>query len=219
MALKVIGTGMGRTGTMSLKLALEQLGYGKCYHMYELIHNPEQIVHFEKARNGGDADWDSLFTGYLSSVDYPAILFYKQLVEKYPDAKIIHTIRDADAWYKSFSDTIMWASRPSFGRIFKLAIQLPFSKRKRKLLKVFQFNGKHIKETFGDEPDNKEHIIKVYKDWNEEALRTLPKERLLVYDVKEGWAPLCAFLGVPVPQTEFPKANSTREFIANVKNN
>lgn len=97
MALKVIGTGFGRTGTTSLKIALEQIGFGKCYHMYELLHHPEDLKYFLKARKKEPVDWDALFTGYLSGVDFPVILYYKELMEKYPDAKLIHTTRDPES--------------------------------------------------------------------------------------------------------------------------
>src|ERR1017187_9395420 len=100
MPLKVIGTGQGRTGTMSLKLALEELGFGKCYHMYVLIEeHPEDIVYFEKAEKGEQVNWLELFEGYNSAVDFPVIRYYKQIMEKYPDAKLIHTTRDAESWY------------------------------------------------------------------------------------------------------------------------
>ncbi|CAN5299885.1 hypothetical protein BH11BAC6_BH11BAC6_02610 [soil metagenome] len=91
---------MGRTGTHSLKLALDELGFNKCYHMAELFQHPEGLVQFEKAESGEDADWDSLFQGYQSAVDYPVTRYYKQLMKKYPDAKMIHTIRDAESGMK-----------------------------------------------------------------------------------------------------------------------
>src|SRR3569623_313362 len=109
MPLKVIGSGMGRTGTHTLKLALEQLGFGKCYHMVELFRKPANLTYFTKAEKGEKVNWDTLFEGYQSAVDYPVARFHKQLMEKYPDAKIIHTIRDAEAWYQSASETIFWA--------------------------------------------------------------------------------------------------------------
>ncbi|MFI5172827.1 MAG: sulfotransferase family protein, partial [Chitinophagales bacterium] len=162
MALEVIGTGFGRTGTMSLKLALEELGFGKCYHMYELIEHPDDIVYFEKGEKGEEVDWDKLLTGYKSGVDFPIILFYKELMAKYPNARIIHTTRDPESWYKSFKSTILWAVKPSLGRILKMMVQLPFSKRKRKFLKVLQYNGRAIKNLFGKYVDSKEDIIRIY---------------------------------------------------------
>src|SRR2546429_655515 len=100
MPLKVIGTGQGRTGTLSLKYALEHLGFGKCYHMLELImHHPEHVIYFEKAERGEKVDWDEMFVGYQSAVDFPIIIYYEELIKRYPDAKIIHTMRDPESWF------------------------------------------------------------------------------------------------------------------------
>lgn len=216
MALKIIGTGFGRTGTMSLKMALEQIGFGKCYHMYELIQQPDDIIYFEKAQKGEQVNWDTLFEGYQSAVDMPIILFYKELINKYPDAKIIHTTRDPESWYTSFKSTILWAVKPSAGRIIKMLISLPFSKNKRKFFRVIRFNGEMITKLFGKDI-SKENVIKIYNDYNTEALNFLPKDRLLIYDIKTGWEPLCNFLNMAIPSTEFPKVNTTNEFISNVK--
>lgn len=220
MSIQVIGTGMGRTGTHSLKLALEILGFGKCYHMAELFEHPEGLVHFEKAEKGEDADWDTLFTGYNSAVDYPVTRYYKQLMQKYPDAKMIHTIRDSESWYASASKTIIWASKPSLGRMLKLMIKLPFSPGLRKQMPVLKYNGKLIELEFGKDCFNKEKVIEHFNKHNEEVLRFVPKEKLLVFNPKDGWEPLCNFLSVPLPSTPFPKTNSRDEFrnrILNIK--
>ncbi len=218
MSLKVIGTGFGRTGTMSLKLALEELGFGRCYHMYELIQHPEDLHYFEAAQKKQDVNWDALFADCKSAVDFPIILFYKELIAKYPDAKIIHTTRDPASWYKSFRDTILWAGKPSPLRILKLAIRLPFSKRARQFLNVLKFNGNMVDQLFGKETkNNQEHVIDCFNQYNQEVLNFIPMDRALIFDVKAGWEPLCKFLNVPVPDKPFPKTNSTEEFISNVK--
>src|SRR4249920_487544 len=136
MALQVIGTGQGRTGTTSLKNALEHLGFGKCYHMVELLTHPEQVIYFEKAEAGEKVNWDELFEGYHSACDFPIIRYYKQILEHYPDARVIHTMRDPDAWFKSISDTIFWVVKPSIGRMLKMMIRLPFSSALRRRLRV-----------------------------------------------------------------------------------
>lgn len=218
MALKIIGSGMGRTGTHSLKLALEQLGFGKCYHMAELFAHPEGIAEFEKAEKGDNPDWDKLFEGYQSAVDYPVTRYYKQLMKKYPDAKIIHTTRDPEAWYESASQTIIWASKPSLGRMLKLMIKLPFKPELRKQMPILKFNGKLIDREFGTDYKNKIEVIKRFTAHNEDVLKTVPREKLLVFDPKQGWGPLCNFLGVPVPSTAFPKSNSKDEFVNRIKN-
>lgn len=218
MSLQVIGSGLGRTGTYSLKLALEQLGFNKCYHMAELFQHTEGVVQFENAESNKPVDWDKLFDGYTSAVDYPVARYYKQLMQKYPQAKIIHTIRDEESWYQSASKTIIWASKPSVGRILKLMIKLPFSPVLRKQMAVLKFNGKLIDREFGSDYKNKESVIAHYRQHNEEVMKTVPPERLLVYNVRDGWEPLCKFLNVPVPTQPFPKTNSRDEFIGRIKN-
>jgi hypothetical protein len=218
MPLKIIGTGMGRTGTHSLKLALEQLGFGRCYHMAELFQNPEGLIYFEKAERGEEVDWDMLFQGYLSAVDYPVTRYYRQLVAKYPEAKVIHTIRDPESWYESASQTIIWASKSSFGRIFKLMVKLPFSPELRKQMPILKFNGKLIEREFGKDYKNKKEVIRRFNQHNDAVMTTIPKEKLLVYNPREGWQPLCSFLGVPVPETPFPQSNKRDEFVKRIKN-
>lgn len=217
MTLKIIGTGVGRTGTYSLKLALEHLGYGKCYHMAELFQHPEGLVYFEKAEKGEEVDWEALFEGYQSAVDYPVSRYYKQLMAKYPDAKIIHTIRDPESWYQSASQTIIWASKPSLGRVLKMMTKLPFAPGLRKQMPVLKFDGKLIDLEFGKDYKNKEKVIARFNQHNEAVLNTVPKERLLVFDLKKGWEPLCQFLGAPVPAIPFPQSNSKDEFINRIK--
>jgi hypothetical protein len=217
MALKVLGTGLGRTGTHSLKIALEQLGFGKCYHMFELFSNPEGLTEFEKAEKGQTPDWDKLFTGYQSAVDYPVARYYKQLLTKYPDAKVVHTTRDANSWYDSCVETIFWASKPDAGRIFSLMVKMPFSSTLRKRFPVLKYDGKLLDWEFGRDLKNKAEVIKRFNQRNEEILKLVPKERLLVYNVADGWEPLCKFLNVPVPSTPFPKSNVRESFKEGVK--
>lgn len=212
MSLQIIGTGVGRTGTHSLKLALEQLGFGKCYHMIELFQQPENLVYFEKAERGEDVDWDKLFEGYNSAVDYPASRYYKQVIAKYPNAKIIHTIRDPESWYQSAMETIFWASKPSIGRMLSLMIKLPFYPVLRRRFPVLKYNGQLIDNIFGKDLKNKPEIIKKYNEINTETLNFIPKDRSLVYDIKTGWEPLCNFLNVPIPSMPFPRSNVRDEF-------
>ena len=217
MSIKVIGTGVGRTGTHSLKLALDQLGLGKCYHMSELFQHPEGLIAFQKAEKGEEVDWDNLFKDYHSAVDYPVARYYKQLLNKYPDAKFIHTIRDPESWYQSASQTIIWASKPSFGRIVQLLIKLPFSPQLRKQFPILKFNGRLIELEFGKDFKNKDAVIAHFNQHNEEVLQTIPKEKLLIFNPKDGWEPLCRFLDLPVPQMPFPQSNKRDEFIYRIK--
>lgn len=218
MSIKVIGTGLGRTGTHSLKIALEQLGFGKCYHMVELLNNPAGLTYFEQAERGENVDWDSLFQGYLSAVDYPVARYYKPLIAKYPDAKLVHTTRNPEAWYESCKNTIFWATKPDAGRIFSMMVRMPFSPTIRKRLPVLKYNGSLIDLEFGKDLNDKTKVMDYFKKRDEEILKTVPKERLIIYNVKDGWEPLCKFLNVPVPSNPFPKSNTTEEFRNNVKN-
>ena len=205
MALQVIGAGFGRTGTMTLKTALEQLGFGPCHHMYEVIIHPEQAGFWERATRGENVDWEEMFADYRSSCDWPSCSFYKELAERYPEAKVILTLRDPKAWFKSVSNTIMVS--------FKGPMTLPDGRR---VGPPGDFAPQLVgQKTFGGRFDEA-HMIDVFNRHNDEVRRKIPKDRLLVFDAAQGWEPLCKFLGVPVPATPFPKTNSTEEFRARI---
>ena len=125
MGLKVIGAGFGRTGTKSLQLALEELGFGKCYHMEELFRNPEGVVHWESAYQEKETDWNALFQNYDSAVDFPTSMYYKELADHYPDSKVILTVRDPEKWYKSAYDTI-FSFDPGPKIKLKMIFKMPF---------------------------------------------------------------------------------------------
>lgn len=216
MSLKVIGTGLGRTGTYSLKLAIEQLGVGKCYHMVELFQQPERLKYFKKAEKGEEVNWNELFNGYKAAVDYPVARYYKQITEFYPEAKVIHTLRDPEEWFESASATIFWASKPYSIRILKLAFHLPFSSEARRRIPVLMYNRKLSELEFGKDLENKEKVIKRYNKHYEEVIKTIPDDKLLLFDPKSGWEPLCRFLKLPVPLIPYPKSNTRKEFLDRV---
>ena len=201
MALAVIGAGFGRTGTLSLKGALERLGLGPCYHMIELIEHPEHAVFWERAAAGGGVDWDEILGGYQAAVDWPACIFYAQLAARYPMAKMILTVRDPERWYESARSTIF----PRILRQVTEADEAAFA-RVRMQRKVV------IEQTFGGEVASREHVLAVFRRHIEEVQRAVPPERLLVYRIADGWPPLCAFLGQPVPDAPFPHVNSSEDF-------
>ncbi|MCB0726151.1 MAG: sulfotransferase [Ignavibacteria bacterium] len=217
MSLKIIGSGLGRTGTFSLKLALEILGFGKCYHMTELYQNPSGVKFFNDAEKGENVEWDKLFNGYNSAVDYPVARYYKKISTYYPDAKIIHTIRDPEEWYKSASATIFPAGNPFSRNILKLAVHLPFSIQAMKRIPVLMYNRKLSQLEFGKDLKNKDKVISEFNFHTEDVIRTIPKDKLLVFDVRSGWLPLCEFLDVSVPEVPFPVSNSREEFFEKVK--
>lgn len=199
MTLKVIGTGFGRTGTQSLKFALEQIGFGPCYHMMEVFPRPQHVDEWAKAARGERIDWDALFQGFAATVDWPSTYFWRELIEHYPQAKIIHTERDPEVWYKSFSSTIQEALG------FDAAPEMrAWSEMVRRLI---------TQNTFGGDT-SKEGVLKAYVAHNAEVRRVIPAARRLDFDVAQGWEPLCRYLGVSVPATPFPKMNSTAEFRA-----
>jgi hypothetical protein len=197
MALSVIGAGFGRTGTLSLKLALEQLGFGPCYHMVEVFKNPAAPGYWEAAADREPVDWDEVFAGYGATVDWPGATFYAELARAYPEAKVVLTLRDPEAWFASTQATI-------FGRAFDTDV--PFDRMIHKV----------IGRLFDQRLHDKAHVIEVYNRHNETVQQLIPPERLLVYNLAEGWAPLCAFLGVAEPDTPMPKLNSTEDFARHV---
>ncbi|MCB9135838.1 MAG: sulfotransferase family protein [Anaerolineales bacterium] len=211
-SLKVIGAGLGRTGTESLKKALELLGFDACYHMFELtMKHPEHLPEWEKLVAGETPNYEFLFDGYQSTADFPACMFYREFMAQYPQAKVVLTVRDADKWYDSAAKTIFRGVPVpivALGRLMGL-----FSKNVRASLLTIPFANDVVNYRFFEgRISDREHTKAIFNAWNEEVKRTVPPERLLVFEVKEGWAPLCHFLGVPIPSTPFPHANKGDTF-------
>ena len=194
MALKLIGAGLGRTGTLSLKFALEQIGFGPCYHMTEVMLNPEAPAQWIRAADG-NPDWETIFNGFVATVDYPGCTFWRELADYYPDAKVLLSVRDPLQWFESTQETIF------SDRAIQMLSQTPMK----------QFIEKTTWNTLGGRIHDREFMTAEFKRHNEEVERTIPSDRLLVYQASQGWAPLCKFLGVPVPETPFPRANSREE--------
>lgn len=212
MALKVIGAGYGRTGTKSLQLALEILGFGQCYHMEALLRNPAGVKHWQNAYEEKPTDWDSLFRDYNSGVDFPVSMYYKELADHYPEAKVILTYRDAEKWYDSAKRTI-YSFDPGPGIKLKMIFKMLYSSTARNLFKVIMLNDKSIwGKYFEGKFKDKEYTIKKFNDHLEQVKKDIPAERLLVYHPREGWEPLCAFLGVDIPKSDFPNTNKGADF-------
>lgn len=210
MGLRVIGAGIGRTGTSSLKIALEQLGFEKCYHMDELAKNPADVAVWIQAVQGNGVDWDSLFAGYQSAVDLPIYAFYKPLMAHFPKAKVILTLRDPEAWYESASQTIFRLPPRALMPLFKVAAR--FNADVKNFMTIEPVARKVGVETFFQGDLSRDHVIQVFNEHNRSVQQTVPADRLLVYEVKEGWEPLCRFLEVPVPDRPYPHANTREEF-------
>ena len=213
MTVKVIGAGLARTGTMSLKMALEQLGYGPCFHMIELLKNPARLNYLDVSHKAGATDWKAFFEGYQAAVDYPACFYYKELLAENPTAKVILTVREPESWYQSVANTVYRGKPKGFWDIVRLIRNLIVSADMRRLAPVFRYNDKliwqgHFKGKFED----KEAAIKVYQEHVEGVKAHVPADQLLIFEVKQGWQPLCDFLGKPIPEQPFPQSNSMTEF-------
>lgn len=196
MTLEVIGAGFGRTGTMSLKVALEELGFGPCYHMIELFEHPEHVEWWEATVRGEPVDWEGLFYGYQATVDWPGAAFYRELMERYPQAGVILTVRDPERWYESARNTIFSLRGAASPRVPRMAMELASQRG---------FDAADV--------EDRQRMIEAFNRWNEEVKGFVPAQRLLVYEVKEGWDPLCEFLGVEVPKGKpFPRLNDSESF-------
>jgi hypothetical protein len=215
--VQVIGASFGRTGTSSFKKALEILGFGPCYHMMEVSGQNHAKRWKDFAENPSELPLlDSMLggAGYRSTCDFPSSPYWKEQLELYPDAKVVLTARDPEKWYKSCCDTIfqMMPSRPGFALGLQLAyfFGISHSDFKHMLNKVISsdvFNNNW----------SKDHVIHCYNEHNADVLLNCPSEKLLVFEVTQGWAPLCEFLGVPVPDEPFPNVNDTKQFQAMVR--
>ncbi len=192
MSLKVIGTGFGRTGTDSMRLALNILRFGPTHHMLELSDKPVLYKRWIDLAHGSQVDWSSLFEGYSSCVDWPSAYYWKELIDVYPDARVLLTWRSPESWWKSFENTIL--------------IMMKRLKDKNPLTHFLAEN------VFDGKPDDRDHAIDIYKRHVDEVITTVRQDRLLVYKLGDGWEPLCAFLDVPVPKEDYPNKNATVDF-------
>ncbi len=204
MSLSVIGSGFGRTGTMSLKIALDKLGLGPCHHMEEVTDHPEQLDHWRAAAKGEPVDWGTVYSGYGSTVDWPGAHFWRDLAKAYPDARIIHTIRPVQSWWESYSRTIAMildAAGPSgVNHELKTIPEMAYA--------II------AEQTFGGSHDDKEAAIKAFEKRTDDVVSSIGAERLLVFNVSDGWQPLCEFLELPVPNEPFPHSNDQDAFFA-----
>ena len=201
MAITVLGAGFGRTGTMSLKLALEKLGVGRCYHMVEVFQNPGHAEAWASAMGNPHFDWETVLAGYGATVDWPSTTYWRELAAAYPKAKIILTVRSPESWYKSCVSTIFVAAKQD------TSDAPPARQAQQAMVRKLVFGG-----AFEGRLDDAAFCMSVFEKHNEEVRRTIPAERLLVYETGQGWGPLCDFLGLPVPNEDYPKVNSTDEF-------
>jgi hypothetical protein len=204
MALKVVGAGLGRTGTNSLKLALEQLLGGPCYHMFELIAHPQQVPVWERAIRGEEVDWGSLFDGYAATVDWPGCAFWRDLAAANPNAPVLLSMRDsAHTWWASMEQTII------------PALQGPMLSDHPDLMRGQEMVREMFRTRFTPDFADREAAIAEYERHSEEVRREIPAERLIEWQPCDGWEPICRRLGLPVPDTPFPHENTSEDFAGN----
>jgi hypothetical protein len=201
MTIKIVGAGFGRTGTLSLKAALEKLGFDKCYHMLEVGQHEGHMEAWRDLARGNTVDWDELFAGYQASVDWPSCNFWEEQLEHFPQAKVILSRRDPEGWYKSVMNTIYPFS--AAGR----DSEDPAIRERVKMVFEVIWDG-----VFDGRMDDREHVIGVYLAHNQRVIDSVPADRLLVFEAVSGWAPLCEFLECPVPDEDYPRTNASADF-------
>jgi hypothetical protein len=213
--MKLIGAGLPRTGTLSQKVALEMLGVEPCYHMVNVLGNLDLAADWRRALDR-DADWDSTLAGFQATVDWPGSFFYKELMENYPDAKVLLSVREGDAWAKSMRQTI-WG-------LFYDEVLMQYMSTARTLIDP-QWDSyismmKEMWEKSGllndGENTTAEWMAGAMDRYNEEVKQTVPADRLLVWTASDGWEPICEFLGVAVPDTTFPRLNDGKMFAGRI---
>ncbi|HXN39399.1 MAG TPA: sulfotransferase [Solirubrobacteraceae bacterium] len=212
--LVLIGAGLPRTGTLTQKLALEHLGLGPCYHWVNVIADLDQVGLWDRALDG-EAPWGEVFGGHRSTVDWPGGYFYRELMDAYPQAKVLLSVRDGEAWERSFRETI-WTM--SYGQSLMPLLahaRAEVDPRWRRYLALVDrmFWGPEGTFAAGSEPAQ---LIEQMAAHTEQVKRVVPAERLLVWEVGEGWEPLCEFLGVDVPAEPLPHANDRDTFLERV---
>jgi Sulfotransferase domain len=213
--MKVIGVGVGRTGTLSLKAALERVGFGPCFHMRNVLDHRDRLPLWEAAADGESVNWDAVFAGYESSVDWPGAAFWRQLIAYYPRAKVILTVRDPQRWYDSVRQTIF--------QLFGGGTESPLADEALRkipgIAKMHAFNRKLV----WDGPflqgrfEDRDFAVRAFEGHNATVRREVPSDRLLVFEVSDGWQPLCNFLAVSAPDEPFPHLNDADAFWGRVR--
>ena len=206
MTMHVIGAGVGRTGTYSLKLAINQVGLGVCHHMEEVLHSMPTQVPLWSAAVSGEADWSRIYNGYNSAVDWPTACFFRELVEEFPKAKFVLTLRDPERWADSFGATIY--------KLLSGADQAP-----QEMRAWLEMASEVIAKTGFPAGLERDQLVAAFNSHNKAVKETIPASQLLVFDVRQGWGPLCDFLGVPMPEGDFPRTNHRAEFWDRVEGN
>jgi len=210
--MHVIGTGYGRTGTTSLTAALVQLGFGPCLEAGDVFRNPRLIRPLLGAVEGKPTNWEEIFAGYKSMVCEPVTPCWRRLVEYYPEAKVVHTVRDPEQWISSIQRTLLKRRRHIDTLYGRAAIRMSsmLGTDFAPLIRLFQrtLEGQALKTVTERKP---ERAIEQFQAHTDQVVEAVPADRLLIYDIRDEWRPLCEFLGVPVPTEPFPRMSTTVE--------
>jgi hypothetical protein len=213
MSIKIIGAGLPRTGTNTLKESLEKLGYMKTYHMKELLVHPENLHYWLSLKETGTTKWEELYKGFQATVDFPAYPWYKEHMKRYPDAKVILTVRPFEKWHTSVFSTIWQAGPQTVPQKIAMLSKLLFNPRLRSVIKCVKLAKEMIfKVHFQGKFEDKAFAEKMFNKHIEDVKAHVPADKLLVYDVSDGWGPLCRFLGVPEPNEPLPHLNKKENF-------
>jgi hypothetical protein len=208
--MKLIGAGLPRTGTLSQKVGLEVAGQGPCYHMVNILANLDLVPQWSRALDG-DGQWDEIFDGFEATVDWPGSFFYRELLEVYPDAKVLLSTRDGTSWARSMRETI-------WGVIYGENVIRYLSDARCEVDPKWDGYIELMKEMWQRSGlmegvnTSEQFMAQAMERYHEEVKATVPADRLLVWSVRDGWEPLCEFLGIPVPEMPFPHLNDAKEF-------
>lgn len=208
--MKLIGAGLPRTGTLSQKVGLEVIGQGPCYHMVNILADLDLAPRWRRALHG-EAQWDQIFDGFEATVDWPGSFFYRELLEAYPDAKVLLSTRNGESWARSMRETI-WGVLYGKNIIRYLSdARSEIDSKWRGYIELMDEMW-HRSGLMEGIDTTAEFMAQAMDRYNDEVQRTVPSDRLLVWSVGDGWEPLCDFLGVPVPEMPFPHLNDSKEF-------
>jgi hypothetical protein len=199
VTLRVVGAALPRTGTLSLKRALERLLGGSCYHMHEVFEHLDHVPVWREALKGHLPDWHVFLAGYVATVDWPAAAFWRELSEANPEALVLLSVRDPETWWESADQTILTAARHE---------QPPDLQEWQELfhdLLRYRFDQT-------DPWTDREAALAAYRGHDAEVRSTVQPDRLVEWRTGEGWGPICRALRLPIPDEPFPHANTRAEW-------
>lgn len=213
--MKLIGAGLPRTATLTQKLALESLGFGPCYHMVNVLGDLSLVPRWRQALEGR-GNWEEIFSGFQATVDWPGAFFYAELMQEYPDAKVLLSVRDGEAWERSMGETI-------WGVIYGDCLMHDMSQARCRVdqgwadyMDMMRAMWEKSGLLTEDDETGTGNLARAMERYNAEVKATVPADRLLVWHPSDGWGPLCEFLEVPVPEGPVPHVNDSSQFASRI---